>query len=384
MPHIISNKINTDYIPELDGLRAIAILAVMFYHFEVFSAGWMGVQLFFVLSGYLITKGLAAEKNQVKKLGGYIKTFYLKRVLRIFPVYFLYVFCFLLFCYISNNATTANGAAIPLITYTVNIYALKSHHVNMEGFGYLWSLSVEEQFYLIWPFIVFFSSEIVLKRILLAIIFIIPVCRLLMFGLAVANGWQTETAATMVYITTLSQFDAFTAGAFIVYITNVKKTDTAKLRILLYAGVAAFLLLGQINLFFTNGTLLKDMTTLGYRITMLNNYQYVWGYSVINLFAGFVIFILVKYRDVISILKHKVLVYIGRISYGMYIFHVPVLNALDQLKHKGLALNMIRLGLFFTITILLAHFSFKYFESYFLRLKKKIFASSHTVVAGEK
>lgn len=361
-----------NYVPGLDGLRAIAILSVMFYHFEVFSAGWIGVQLFFVLSGYLITKGLAAEKNKVDQFGSYIKIFYLKRILRIFPLYFLYVACFLAFCYISHNAATANGAAIPLITYTVNIYGLMPHTVNMDGFGYVWSLSAEEQFYLIWPFIVFFSSEALLRRILYAIMFLAPLWRLGMLWFVINHGVQANSAGTMVYITTLSQFDAFAIGAFIVYVTDVKNRSTPLLRKMVFAGIAIFLLIGQVNLYFTNGTLLKDMTTLGYRVTMLNNYQYVWGYSVINLFAGFIIFIIVKYQNVIPILTNRVLVYIGRISYGMYIFHVPVLLALDRLKHKGLPLNMVRLVLFFSITVALAHLSFHYFESYFLKKKKKV------------
>jgi len=372
MPHITANKNDMGYVPHLDGLRAIAILSVMFYHFEVFSAGWMGVQLFFVLSGYLITKGLASEKTRVNQFGSYIKIFYLKRVLRIFPLYFLYVACFLVFCYITKDTATANGAAIPLITYTVNFPGLFPHAVNSDGFGYVWSLSVEEQFYLIWPFIVFFSSEAMLRRILYAILFLAPVWRLAMLWFAVNHGVQTDQAALLVYITTLSQFDAFAIGAFIVYITDVKNMSTWRLKKMVFAAITIFILIGQVNLFFTNGTLLKDMTTLGYRVTMLNNYQYVWGYSVINLFAGFIIFVIVKYQNVIPIFTNKVLVYIGRISYGMYILHVPVLLALDGLKHKGLPLNMVRLVLFFGITISLAHVSFYYFESYFLKKKKRL------------
>lgn len=366
------NNSSTGYIPELDGLRAIAILAVMFYHFEVFSAGWMGVQLFFVLSGYLITKGLASEKKQVGQFGGYIKLFYIKRALRIFPIYFLYVACFLAYHYFTHKVAIANGAAVPLITYTVNIYGLFPNTVNMDGFGYLWSLSAEEQFYLVWPFIVFFSSEAILRRILYAIMFLTPLWRLGMYWFAINNGVQADSAGTMVYITTLSQFDAFAIGAFVVYITNVQQLATSHLRKLVFGGIALFILIGQVNLFLVNGTLLKDMTTLGYRVTLPYNYQYVWGYTVINLFAGFIIFMIVKYQSAIPILTNKALVYIGRISYGMYIFHVPVILALDGLKHKGLPLNLVRLVLFFSITIALAHLSYYYFELYFLKKKKNV------------
>jgi len=362
---------DNDYVPELDGFRAIAILSVMLYHFEVFSAGWIGVQLFFVLSGYLITKGLALEKTRIKNFGGYIKVFYLKRILRIFPVYFLYVACFLIFNFIAGDVVTAKGVAVPLITYTMNIYALMPHTVNLAWVGYLWSLSAEEQFYLVWPLIVFFTPNHVFKKLLYVIIVIIPFCRLIMFYMAMASG-DVKHAGLVVYISTLSQFDAFAIGALMVYITNVKIININRLRKIVIVAIICFLVIGQVSLFLTNRTLLKDITTLGYRVAMVNNYQYVWGYTVINALAGLIIFVTVKYKNVIPLLKNKVLVYIGRISYGMYIFHVPVLNALDGFKHKGLLQGTIRFILFFGGTILIAHFSFNYFESYFIKLKKKL------------
>lgn len=365
-------RINNKYVPELDGFRAISIILVMLYHFERLSVGWLGVQFFFVLSGYLITKGLISEKQKIKEFGGYIKLFYLKRALRIFPIYFLYVFCFLLFCYFTGEITTIQGATIPLVTYTMNIYAMFPHTVNLAAAGHLWSLSVEEQFYLIWPLIVFFTPESVFKKLLYIIIFIIPVCRLMMFYTVFNHGNTLAYTGAFVYINTLSQFDAFAIGALVVYLPAAKIKSASSLRKFVLFSAIVFLIIGQVNLYFTNHTLLKDITTFGYRVALTNNYQYVWGYTLINIFAAIVIFSVVNKENVIPFLKNKILVYIGRISYGMYVLHIPILLALDRLKDKGLPLSIARLVLYFLFTIIVSHFSFKYFESYFTGLKKKI------------
>ncbi|MDB5112433.1 MAG: acyltransferase 3 [Mucilaginibacter sp.] len=372
MSDTLTGHTNNNYVPELDGFRAIAIISVMLYHFEKLSVGWLGVQFFFVLSGYLITRGLVIEKKKIKKFGGYIKVFYFKRILRIFPIYFLYVICFLLFCYFTGDILTAKGAFIPLVTYTMNIYALMPHTVNLAAVGYLWSLSAEEQFYLVWPLIVFFVPDFIFKKVLYAIILLIPVCRLIMFYMVLNHGKTTDYAGLFVYINTLSQFDAFAIGALVVCLTDIKVKNTFSLRKGVFFAVVIFLIVGEVNLYLTNKTLSRDITTFGYRIAMVNNYQYVWGYTLINTLAAFAIFVIVYYKNVIPFLKNKVLVYVGKISYGMYIFHMPILVALDGFKNKGVLAGVIRFILYFIITLLVSHFSFKYFESYFINLKKKI------------
>ena len=193
-----------------------------------------------------------------------------------------------------------------------------------------------------------------------------------MFYTVLKHGNTLDYTGTFVYINTLSQFDAFALGALIIYLPAAKIKSAFSLRKLVFFSVIVFLFIGQVNLYFTNKTLLRDMTTLGYRVYLTNNYQYVWGYTIINILAAIVIFSVVNQENTVPILKNKVLIYIGKISYGMYILHIPVLLALDGLKNKGLPQTIIRLVLYFAITLTISHFSFKYFESYFARLKKKI------------
>ena len=181
------------HLPSIDGLRGIAVLLVMQYHFWalpfslykrkptllvddgvalVFGAGWIGVDLFFVLSGFLIT-GILLD---VKGHGGYFRNFYARRTLRIMPVYFLFL-AFVIFVIplvplfdggfaVTSETENLRNEQFWFWTYLANIAAsLQSIHIQ-PGFVNLhfWTLAVEEQFYLIWPLVV-----LVLNRQRLAI-----------------------------------------------------------------------------------------------------------------------------------------------------------------------------------------------------------------------
>jgi len=108
------------YIKALDGLRAVAIILVMMFHYGIIGFGWLGVQIFFVLSGFLITGILLKLKNEETFFGKKIKRFYARRSLRIFPVYYLYLLVFLL-CFIVFAVPADFGYKAPyLFTYTYN------------------------------------------------------------------------------------------------------------------------------------------------------------------------------------------------------------------------------------------------------------------------
>jgi peptidoglycan/LPS O-acetylase OafA/YrhL len=140
------------YIPELDGLRAIAIISVMLFHLGLFPIGWMGVPLFFVLSGYLITSILHFQRHD--SLKNYLGVFYWRRTVRIFPLYYGYLA-------LNAVAALANKSSLDgywwFLTYLGN-YRIGALSPTVPGgiIGHLWSLSVEEQFYLIWPLAIFF------------------------------------------------------------------------------------------------------------------------------------------------------------------------------------------------------------------------------------
>jgi peptidoglycan/LPS O-acetylase OafA/YrhL len=173
-----------DHIPALDGLRGIAILLVLAVHTEMpvtleplLKDGWVGVDLFFVLSGFLITRILLKSRNSPR----YVTNFYARRILRIWPVYFgivLFVFACERFGLVWAHATTWGW--LTLATFTQNFYIGAYGWDSLpDWLGPTWSLGIEEQFYLVWPLLVRTLSVATLKRVCLTVIFITPLIRAL-------------------------------------------------------------------------------------------------------------------------------------------------------------------------------------------------------------
>jgi len=144
-------------IPSLDGLRAVSIALVLYGHLESghgFVQGkltaWLGdvahlgVTVFFVISGFLITSLLKSERERTQKIS--LKNFYLRRALRIFPAFYVFILALILASAVGWIHLSGTDLAVAL-TYTVNYYPDRSWNI-----GHLWSLSIEEQFYLLWPF----------------------------------------------------------------------------------------------------------------------------------------------------------------------------------------------------------------------------------------
>src|ERR1700754_2151344 len=152
------------YIKELDSIRAIAVLLVIISHWippnipiNILPNGPIGVNIFFVLSGFLITWILLENRKKTEELentrGTVLKNFYIRRILRIFPIYYLVVFVLYIF---SESSGTEIRSALPYyLTYTSNFHFF--YIDKWDGIlSHLWSLAVEEQFYLLWPSIMLF------------------------------------------------------------------------------------------------------------------------------------------------------------------------------------------------------------------------------------
>ncbi|HMK29165.1 MAG TPA: acyltransferase, partial [Terriglobales bacterium] len=157
-------------VPSLDGVRGVAILLVLLLHFsklvnwypqqKAFAVGWVGVNLFFVLSGFLITGILLDAKGGQR----YFSNFYARRTLRIFPLYFAFLALVLLLApwFVSSPMLSALYREMPwYLTYLFNWRAASGG----PPLGHLWSLSVEEQFYLAWPLLVYIASRRTLRMI---------------------------------------------------------------------------------------------------------------------------------------------------------------------------------------------------------------------------
>ncbi len=160
----------------LDGLRAVAFLLVFLFHCKYLAGGWVGMQLFFVLSGFLITGILVRQRESEGSARGFFFNFYGRRVLRIFPVYHAYLLLAGLvigvlgdFLQLRPDRFVDYGEQLPYaLTYVYDFYHASSAYEHSHLLTPFWSLSVEEQFYLLWPLLIHLTPPKRVKTMLWA------------------------------------------------------------------------------------------------------------------------------------------------------------------------------------------------------------------------
>jgi peptidoglycan/LPS O-acetylase OafA/YrhL len=341
----------TSYYKELDGVRAIAALMVMFFHFFQMSNtanyfiaklaifGQTGVSLFFVLSGFLITRILFKTKGSPN----FFSNFYVRRALRIFPLYYLFLFIYYFVVpFIIKAPITPFGSQIYYWIYLQNF--ADTFKWKTEGPEHFWSLAVEEHFYLFWPLMIYFFNK---QRIVIAIFLIIIIAFIVRIILVKYNFG--------VFYFTFSRIDELAVGALLAVLElNGKLVQKNATKFLLsFCGIMIPTLC--IWIFFTGeGNNLIQITKF-----ILLSFSY---FSLI----GFII-TATKENWLKKILITKGLTYTGKISYGLYVYH-PLCFYLFNLffKTKFTPVNFV---LSFSFAYLTATVSYYFFEAKFLRIK---------------
>lgn len=357
----LQNPIVRREMPELDTLRGIAVLMVVFYHgfgyligpyglrsytgiSKYFLAatwtGWMGVNLFFVLSGFLITGILLDSKNRANYFG----RFYFRRALRILPAYYLILLLLPLLSLIPHYPRHVGLPFVGLaFVYCANL--VDFFNVQLQ-YGPLWSLAVEEHFYLLWPAVVRRLSPRMLLRVALIVIAASPALRLWSPG-AFGVTWQN--------------LDGLSMGAILAVVA--REATRSKLRLMAVScltGAVASLAIGipfgiHLSSAWTGKafkTSITDLFFLGVLLTFL-----LVGTSS---FAGFV--------------NIRPLKFFGYISYGMYLVHMTAFDVYDYahgpllLTFKALA---IRFAFAFSATVIFCWVMRVTFEEYFLQMKDR-------------
>jgi len=289
-------------LKQLDGLRGLAIVGVLLNHFLPFTwtvwCGWTGVNLFFVLSGFLITRILLLQRDLAA--GGHsslfrsIFIFYIRRSIRIFPLYYTVIITMILF-----DFGNSRRVATPLATYTYN------HHLLEGGKPHLWSLSVEEQFYLGWPALVLFMPARFLLPAMVAVFACGPAWRL--------GCFFQGTSRIPMYFHTLSCLDCLTAGSFLALFE--KRGPESFARALRGSAAAGVPLMAIWALLCTFPTAL-EWNRVGV--------QWLIGNTAMALFFAYVVG---KASGGLKgwigrLLGFKPLIYMGTISYGIYVIHM--------------------------------------------------------------
>jgi peptidoglycan/LPS O-acetylase OafA/YrhL len=367
-------------IPGLDGLRALAFLIVFGIHIDYLQFGWMGVQMFFVLSGFLITDILLRMKETLP-LGTYLYKFYVRRFLRIFPLYYFFLFLMLglsawliSISYRPAIMQVIQDQIIFAFLYLYDFFVAYREYQPSRFFDHLWSLSVEEQFYLVWPLLIFLTPEKWLKKMFLAGIAAGPLFRVAFF-FAYDMGLSTylrEPVATALYPLPFTHVDAFALGA---YISRFPIPHARKQLVLLGALLP---LAGFSSQYFATGEA-GTLSSLGYPVTMPNAYQFLWAYSAINYWFALLIYCVVNERLFVKFLELPLLRYLGRISYGLYVYHFPVLWFAVRLRDVPGLENINRPLIYlagFAGTFLISSVSYYALERPFIQLKDRLAAYS--------
>jgi len=369
--------VTTQRLTALDGLRGLAILLVLGHNFDPEShgsgllvrlltypldAGWTGVQLFFVLSGYLITCGLMADQSSPH----YYRSFFVRRTLRIFPLYFATLFLLLIvlphFTALPEALAHEKRHQIWLWLYLSNWTAPLG--LGGEGLPHFWSLAVEEQFYLLWPFVIHRRRPI---EVFWISIFVIVASLLARTGSLLA-GLDPK----IVYTWTIYRMDALAVGSLIAAVMAMPDVK-ARLgdRIGRGAIVAACV-----------GAAMGVLATRGFpRLTFPTQ---TVGYTLLALVFGLLVLAAVLARGTddawwLRALRSRSLRAFGKYSYAMYVIHkplhdlvgVPTLQRLVGSGRLGLAASALYIVGATVVTLVAAVVSYHLLERHFLTLKER-------------
>ncbi len=369
-------------IPGLDGLRAIAFLLVFAIHTDYLNFGWMGVQLFFVLSGFLITGILLDMKEYLPKKEYYAK-FYGRRFLRIFPLYYFYL---LLMTGIANwlkslayrpqKMQTFLDQAPYAMVYVYNFFYASAKFEHTALLEHFWSLSVEEQFYIFWPLLIMLTPKKHLKKLFVGAIFGGLGFRILytVFYRIYPLPFFQENMAIALYALPFTHLDAFGFGAFLTHFEFKKP----KLQLAILAVLTP--LLGFGTRYLTTGSWTDHLTGFGYPFAMPKGGQYIWGYTILNYLFAVLIYLVMREKLFVRFLELPWLRYLGKISYGLYVYHFAVIwftgRVIFDIVGKNLTYSQgvfIQAVISFAITVLLASASYYFLEKPLLSLKSRLF-----------
>ena len=367
-------------IAGLDGLRAIAFLIVFFFHTRNLPFGWMGVQLFFVLSGFLITDILLRMKERLPRREFFIK-FYGRRFLRIFPLYYFYLFLLaaLIFLLPSLNLKSLNvelgkgflNQIWVAAFYMYDFFHASSFFERSRFFTHLWSLSVEEQFYLLWPLLIFLVPRDKFKELCFSAIGLGFIFRLIITLLyrGQAFPFLLNDPQQAVNVLPFSHLDAFAFGAYI------SRFEIPRPRLQLLLLTILVPALGLLTDFLSKGSIV--LSTFGYDLPMTGFYKEVWGYTVLNYLFAVLIYCVARTNFLTGILESAPLRYLGKISYGLYVYHYGIIAIMVAVfREYDLPYSVRSPQMFLAAmgtTLAIASLSFYLLERPIINLKDKLF-----------
>ena len=347
------------YFKNLDGVRAYAALMVLVFHFfgngfadyssdiifykKITEFGQHGVSLFFVLSGFVISRILIKNKSNE----GYFSNFYIRRTLRIFPLYYLYlVLHYFVFPLIFESPFSPFQNQLPYYFYVQNFRELLDY--SASGPGHFWSLAVEEHFYLIWPLVIFLTP---LKKIY-------QVCYAGLVFLLLVKLYLVSQHFSINYLT-ITRVDQIIIGSLIAVFEYEGKLN----KVFFNAKRLFIILIGTFGI----GVGLYVFSSQFYEIKQVLKYPIMSVYF----FAFIVVLVVYPHLKVFQIIfENKLIQPIGKISYGFYVYHIFGLELMEKFFRTEIIILDFLIA--FLLTFGIALLSFNTIEKYFMNLKQKL------------
>ena len=352
----MSEETRMGYQPALDGLRALSVIAVILYHAGVqwIPGGFIGVEVFFVVSGFLITSLMIDEQHVSGKVS--LKQFWIRRARRLLPALFTMLIASLIAVtfFAKDSAPDFRQDVLPALGYFSNwwqIYFVDTPYFaanSLPMLRHLWSLAVEEQWYVLWPmaFVFVLGNKRIPRWISAVVIGLLAAA--VMVGTALAFTADNETRINFLYLSTITRSSGLLLGAALACVWHPWKKAVvrfAKVR----SGFADVLALGA-------------LATLGYIsafIHVADEQLYMGGLAAATVASAVIIAVVVRSGKslVKRALSFPLLVEIGRRSYGLYLWHWPIFVV------TGARLSSIRLAYALTATVIINEFVYQFIET---------------------
>jgi peptidoglycan/LPS O-acetylase OafA/YrhL len=359
------------HVSALDGVRGIALLFVLggHTHPKLFPGGQIGVDVFFVLSGFLITSILLQERRQTGSI--HMGYFYLRRVLRLFPAAFTVVLFCLLYAFATQTpenfaVTLADARSIIFYFWNWRLAAAGPNFVEHQPlFMHFWSLSVEEQFYIFWPILLACSIWLKVPRPAMLCLFLVG-----LIGPAVVRAalWESGPSYWLYFRSDL-RLDALVWGVALAWVLDAALVPTQFLSSRLSSCVGVLAIVALVSMA---------------SIDLLPGGQlYLGGFSLVGFLSALLIAIAIcNPRDALlhRLLEWRPLRWVGRISYGLYLWHYPfALIAMSSRVRSWTSFPIeLQTALLLAATFGTATLSYYFLETPFLRMKDRIGASGFT------
>lgn len=354
------------YFPELDGLRFLAFLLVFIHHAPLLSEnplwqwlhryGWMGVDLFLCLSAYLFTKLLYTEFQQTGSI--HIPYFYIRRTLRIWPLYYLFVIGMLALTFFTLPERIDSWRVAGLFTFTDNILSAVFGNYNLILFaGHLWTISYEEQFYAVIPWALrslFKMSQRTRTQIILGVLLVGLIIRIIL-------SLVVKVPYVAIWVLPVTHFEAILLGLLV----GLGGLDQALARVPpLAAGATGILSLLVIDLL--------PKTPIVSAIPLQVYHFFLTGLGMALILHTL---LRVSHKPEWRWISSRPMAYLGKISYGLYVYHLLCLGLASQYVHVAEANYWLWVAAVFLLplagTIGVSSLSYSFIEKPFLRLKER-------------